>query len=117
MEIDDVDVKISIVLREQPKLIANATVSLRTSIFGFVTIKGFQIWKSPRFNERLQEAINITPPTRQMFGKYIDLVFFESGKGWIALESKIYDAFNKARNENSKKLPSENVNPEELVDI
>lgn len=117
MEIDNVDVRITILLKEQPHLIANATVSLRTTIFGFVTIKGFQIWKSPRFNDRLQEAINITPPTKQIFGKYFHQVFFENPKEWIALESRIYDVFNKARSENSKKLPSENVSPDELVGI
>lgn len=117
MEIDNVDVKISIFLKEQPNLIANATVSLKTIIFGFVTIKGFQVWRSNIFNGRLQEPINITPPTKQVFGKYTHQVFFESSKEWFALESKIYDALNKARERNSKKLPTENISPEELESI
>lgn len=87
------DIKIKITLKDKPNLLANATVSLNTTAFGFVTIKGFTIWKSKYFNERLQEAINIKPPAQFAFGKYYPQVFFESRDMWFDLEQKIYEAF------------------------
>ena len=65
------DVKIKVYIKDKDNLIANANVSLNTVLFGFVTIKGFQLWKSTHFNERLSESINITPPTKQGYGRYL----------------------------------------------
>lgn len=99
MDMENQDIKITIILKQKPPtLLANANVSIRTVLYGFVTIKGFQIWKSRNFNERLQEAINITPPMRPAFGRFIPLVFFEAPDKWYELELEIYNAFSSKRN-------------------
>ncbi|EKD57940.1 MAG: hypothetical protein ACD_57C00082G0005 [uncultured bacterium] len=98
---DNEDVKITIILKKgSPKLLANATISIETVYFGFVTIKGFQIWNSRVFNERLQEAINIEPPTIMSYGRPYNFVYFEKDQKWFDLETRIYDAFVKERNIN-----------------
>src|SRR3989344_8904358 len=95
------DVKITIILKKgSPKLLANATISIETVYFGFITIKGFQIWNSRIFNERLQEAINIVPPTIMPYGHPYTFVFFEKEQKWFDLETRIYEAFVKERNMN-----------------
>lgn len=110
------DVRITIFLKNSQKLLANATVSIETIYFGFVTIKGFQIWISRIFNERLQEAINIEPPTIMPYGRPYQFVFFENNQKWFDLESRIYDAFVKARSESgnntTKEVDLEEVNKE-----
>lgn len=108
MDMDN-DIKIEIKIKDIKTLLANATVSINTIPLGFVTIKGFAIWKSNHFNERLQEAINITPPSTRGF-KYIPIVFIENPKMWIELEQKIYDAFNTKRTHaNSEEIDLDEV--------
>lgn len=104
------DIKIKIILKDKPNLLANATVSLNTTAFGFVTIKGFTIWKSRHFNDRLQEAVNIKPPAQLAFGKYYPQVFFESRDKWFDIERQIYDAFNTSRTG----LKEEAIDPDEI---
>lgn len=93
----DGDVKIKVLIKNKGKLLANANIAIETVTFGFITIKGFQIWSSTRFNERLQEAINITPPTKQAYGHFIQQVFFEDKDKWFGLEEKIYGVFVNTR--------------------
>lgn len=90
--------KIKVYIKNKGNLIANANVTLETVEFGQITIKGFQIWRSRNYNQRLSEAINITPPTRQGYG-FPTLVFFESKNKWYELELIIYETFNLKRNE------------------
>ena len=112
---DDPELKITIILKEQENLIANAHVSIPTSVFGWISIKGFQIWHSSRLNERLQEKINITPPSRQIYGRYSQIVFFENKELWFKLESRIYEAYLKAIITSSEKSGlKENINPEDI---
>ena len=108
------DVKITIIVKNKGNLLANANISLNTFEFDFVTIKGLQIWKSSRFNERLSEMINIKPPSIPKYGRYIDLVFFENEQKWYELELMIYEAFNSECNKRSSK--SEDVNVDEIPD-
>lgn len=110
------DVKIKVILKDKGKLLANANVAIETVKFGFVTIKGFQIWKSPRFNERLQEAINITPPTKPAYGHFITQLFFEDMNKWFELEEKIYGVYLSTRNDvsNVASLGKEDINPNEI---
>ncbi|MDP2672152.1 MAG: hypothetical protein Q8O68_01430 [Candidatus Daviesbacteria bacterium] len=96
MDMDN-DIKITIQLKDKANLLANAIVSLNTIAFGFVTIKNFAIWKSNHFNERLQEAINITPPSKPAYGKHYPIIFFENKDKWFELEQQIYDAFSASR--------------------
>jgi len=108
------DVRITIILKNSSNnLLANATISIETTYFGFVTIKGFQIWRSRVFNERLQEAINVKPPTIMPYGRPYQFVFFEDKQKWFELESKIYDSFVKIR-DISKNDDSENINLDEI---
>src|SRR3989338_3273357 len=101
MEINDENVKIKITFPKKiTKLLANATVSLNTVEYGFITIKGFQIWPSPNMNTRLQEQINITPPSRQIYGKYMTFVYIENPESWQRLEERIYDAYHLAKTKN-----------------
>ena len=108
------DVKIKVFIKDKNNLIANANVSLNTLDFGFVTIKGFQIWRSNVFNQRLNEQINITPPTKQTFGRYTQQVFFEDKDKWYELEAKIYDVFNNDRNKKLSKQSVEDINIDDI---
>jgi len=103
MEISDEHIKISIFLKFKKRLLANATVSIETIPYGFITIKDFQIWESKNLNNRLQEFINIKPPARKVFGRWIDRVFVEDESKWHELETRIYDAYCVARNNYQRK--------------
>lgn len=109
MDMDN-DIKIAITLKDKPDLLATAIVSLNTIDFGFITIHGFVIWRSKYLHSRLQEAINITPPSIRTFKHYAPIVFFENDKRWFELEQKIYDAFNAKRtNSNSEEIDLDDV--------
>lgn len=92
------DTKITIIIKNKGRLIANANVSIETVLYGFVTIKGFQIWISNRLNGRLQEYINISPPSILIYGKYSRQVFFEDEKKWEQLEEAIYNKLKEKGN-------------------
>lgn len=106
------DVKIKVFLKDKGKLLANANIAIETVKFGFVTIKGFQIWSSPKFNERLQEALNITPPTKQAYGRFYQQLFFEDKNKWFELEEKIYSAYLNIRN--AATAEKEDISPDEV---
>ncbi|OGM14752.1 hypothetical protein A3A76_04100 [Candidatus Woesebacteria bacterium RIFCSPLOWO2_01_FULL_39_23] len=99
MEISDGNVKIRIFIKNKNNLLANAIVSLETVYFGWITLKDFQIWRSQNLNNRLMEYINIKPLSRNIYGKWLERVYFEKPESWYELESKIYDAYFKAINE------------------
>lgn len=112
MDIEDENLKIKIVLKDKNNLLANANITIKTVAFGYVTIKGFQIWKSNKFNDRLQEPLNVAPPSKQAFGRYIQIVFLEDAKRWYELESRIYGAYLDVRNKS--KIEYEDIDPEDL---
>lgn len=103
MELSDGNVKIRIFIKNKNNLLANATVTLETVYFGFLTLKDFQIWRSQNLNNRLMEYINIKPLSRNIYGKWLERAYFEDPEKWYELESKIYDAYFKARNEQEAK--------------
>ena len=109
MDYEDENLKIKIFLKDKDKvgkLLANANVAIRTLNLGFITIKGFQIWPSPKFNERLQAAVNITPPSKQAYGRFYPQVFFEEPKLWFELEEKIYSFYLQAKISNTEEKVS-----------
>lgn len=108
----DGDVKIKVIIKNKGKLLANANICIETVKFGFVTIKGFQIWNSINLNERLQEGINITPPTKQAYGRFYQQLFFEDKNKWFKLEENIYSAYLKIRN--VAVLKKEDISPDEV---
>lgn len=116
----DENVKINITLQNKGNLLAKAVISLNTIEFGFVTIKGFQIWKSKVFNERLQEAIYIQPTIKLAYGHAYPQVFFENNQKWLDLEMKIYETFIEERSNSQSKMNTnrmeENVDIEKLED-
>ena len=93
MEMSDEHVKITVFIKNQKNLLANATVSFETIYFGFVTIKDFQIWRSKNLNSRLQEYINIKPPSRYIWTRFVERVFFEDTEKWYELEAEIYNKY------------------------
>jgi len=99
MEISDGNVKIRIFIKNKNNLLANAIVSLETVYFGWITLKDFQIWRSKNLNNRLMEYINIKPLSRNIYGKWLERVYFEDQEKWFELEQRIYDAYFKALNE------------------
>lgn len=114
MDMDNQDIKIKILLKDKPPtLFANANVTINTIAFGFVTIKGFCVWKSNNLNERLQEYINITPPGRMFYGKYFAQVFFESKDKWLQIEEIIYNEFLAVRNK-KQHLQNEDIDLDEV---
>ena len=114
-EINNDNLKVKIFFpKKKSKLLANATVSINTIEYGFLTIKGFQIWPSSVMNGRLQEYINITPPSVQLFGKYCPFVFIEKVKDWENLEHYIYSAYLKASSERSEPSCEEKINLQDI---
>jgi hypothetical protein len=109
------DLKITVFLKDKNNLVANVTLSFNTIAYGFITIKDFQIWKSKNFNERLQEPINISPPTRNVYGRYLPTVFLERKEKWYEIESKIYDAYNLAKIEMLAKKGTSDINLDEIT--
>lgn len=103
MEISDGTVKIRIFIKNKNNLLANAIVSLETVYFGWITLKDFQIWRSQNLNNRLMEFINIKPLSRNIYGKWLERVYFEDQEKWFELEQRIYDAYFKAINEQGTK--------------
>ncbi|MFA5135889.1 MAG: hypothetical protein WC489_00670 [Patescibacteria group bacterium] len=113
---EDENIKIIIYFpNKKTALLANASVSIRTTTFGFYTTKGFQIWTSSLFNERLSEQINITPPKLKYFG-YKEITYVEDKKDWIELERLIYSAYQFARSEKERKqnMNTEIINPSDV---
>lgn len=111
MQIDEEEIKINVSIpKKKSNLIAKATVTIKTSIFGYVTIKGFLIWQSEYIHPDFQEKLNITPPNQRIFSKYIPLVFFEDKQSWKLVESKIYDAYHSLSFNKNK----EDINPEDI---
>lgn len=92
MDLSKVKVIVKILNTEGLLAIANV-------IDGEWRYQGFQIFKSPKFNERLQENIMIKPPQRtDGNGRYRNLLSTAT-KNWYRLEELIYSAFLKARDE------------------
>src|SRR5690606_10089637 len=108
----DVDYKITIIIKPGPKLLANANISFRTS-FDWITIKGFQIWRSDHFNERLGSKINVAPPSKNAYGKYHTQVFFENSQKWYEIEQLVFDHFMQACRIKGVNI-SEDINPDEI---
>lgn len=114
-QINEENIKIVIFLKDKPKLLANATITVQSMEYGQVSIKNWQIWKSDNMNERLQEKINVQPPSINMYGKYHPVIFFQDKDQFFQIESRIYDAFCKARTTREDHKPNnENVDPNEL---
>ncbi|OGK09582.1 hypothetical protein A2767_03150 [Candidatus Roizmanbacteria bacterium RIFCSPHIGHO2_01_FULL_35_10] len=114
MENKDENIKIKIFLpKKVSKLLASASVSINSE-YGFITIKGFQIWPSSHFNQRLQTSVNITPPSKQLYGRYTPFIFFEDVKSWYKLEELIFSAYQKFKDKKEKIIISEDVNPEDI---
>jgi hypothetical protein len=90
----DEKIKINIKIQNRGNLLANANISLLTDSYGWITIKGFQVWKSDILNIRLNEKINIKPTSqRSAFGKYLIIVFIEEQIYWEKMEKEIYKAY------------------------
>lgn len=87
------DIKITIIIKDKPNLLANANMAIPTLDFGYITIKGFQIWKSNNLNSRLQDYVNITPPSIKAYLRWNNIVFFESEDKWVEIEQIIYDNY------------------------
>ena len=89
------NIKIEVKIKNKSKLLANANLMLLTSDFGWINIKDFQIWESNIFNRRLQNHINIKPPSARVFSRYIDRIFFEDIREWEKIEKLIFDEYQK----------------------
>jgi len=102
------EINIKIIMKNKGNLLANATVMVLTNKYGWVTIKGFQIWVSPLMNERLHEKINIQPPSsRGKFGRYISIAYFEEQGQWEIVERKIYEAYKTELNNVDINIPED----------
>ncbi len=99
----NVNVWVDIRLKDKGNLLANANISISSSVFGRVTIKNFQIWQSKEFNRRLNAPINISPPANKFRGKYHYVIFFESDEVWLEIENIIYEEYCKKRKSNSER--------------
>ncbi len=104
------NVKITILIKNKKTLLANANICMETVSFGRLTIKGMQIWQSNSYNQRLNASVNITPPTRNAYGKYFPVVFFENPEMWFVLEKIIYEMY-------CKKQTEEEVNIDDIPEL
>lgn len=89
------NIKIEIKIKNKVKLLANANLMFLTDGFGWITIKDFQIWNSSLCNRRLNEYINIEPPSIRVFGKYLKRIYIEDVKQWEKIEKLIFDEYQK----------------------
>ncbi len=96
------NIKINIKIKNKGNLLANANLSLLTKDFGWINIKDFQIWRSSNLNSRLEDNINIQPPSINVHGKYIAKIFFEDIKKWEKIEEEIYYAYMRKTAEETK---------------
>lgn len=103
------EMEIKINIKDKGALLANADVVIQTQGYGAITIKGFQIWKSECFNRRLKKYINIMPPSRRWYGKYIKIVFFEDPLRWEKLEKEIFIEYTNNEPISIPDLESENT--------
>ncbi len=105
----DIEINIIPTKKEGSLLLATANITFDTYACGKITIKGFLVWKSERFNERIHERINITPPSKRVYTRYIAQVFIENKDKWYELEDLIYRAYI-AKTSHRR----EEVNPDEI---
>lgn len=94
------DVKIKI--KDGEKLLANADISIDTLEFGKLTIKNFQIWRSPVKNRRLGENVNVSPPSVGNLNMHFKTIFFEDMTQWENVEQRIWDAYQSALDSGNK---------------
>lgn len=102
--------KILVKLKDHPNILATASISIESVYFGYVSIKGFCIWKSDNLNVRLQEFINITPPTRPAFGRRIMVTYFEDPKRWEEVEMLIYSEYSRVRGKTEADKVADDIN-------
>lgn len=111
------NIKIKINLKPNHKnLLANADVRITTPELGTIVLKDFQIWKSPNLNTRLGDAINIRPPSVNVYGKFLPRIFFENKEAWFELESQIWHDFQvEDLKTESAPTPTEVKVPEDII--
>lgn len=114
MEIDDEDLKIKVKLSKKSGdlILAKVKVIIKTTQYGLLTLKGFLVWKSTFIHPSFQELINITAPTKYVYGHYLPTAFFEDPKAWAKLQDRIYDAYRIALSRQSKE--DESIDPDSV---
>ena len=104
------NIKISIKLKSTgTKLLANADVIINCSNLGWITIKNFQVWSSINHNKRLNDFINIAPPSFRYMARYMPIVFCEDIKMWEKLEKMIWEKYTTEKN-NSAPIDEDMIN-------
>jgi len=100
LNIGTADLKVSVKIVEQKKLMAIASID-----FGDFIIKGFRIYHSDYKKEGSDEAeLWIVPPSyRDGGGKYRPIFFAPDKELWRAIEVKISEAYQQASDEHYKK--------------
>jgi len=93
------NIKIEIKIKNNAKLLANANLMFLTEDFGWITVKDFQIWSSNLCNRRLNEFINIEPPSIRVAGKYMKRIYIEDLKQWEKIEKLIFNAYKEKQSE------------------
>ncbi len=91
------NIKIEInLIKNKGNLLANANVYITTDELGIFILKDFQVWKSSFINSRLNDSINIRPPSveiKETPGKYRPRIFFKDKKVWEELECQIWHSY------------------------
>lgn len=85
--------QVDIKLINKGKVLGRATVTIVLATIGPISIKGFLIFESSRTNPVLQDTINITPPSIQIFGKFHPQVFLLKIESWNLLQKIIYEKY------------------------
>lgn len=91
-EDENVKIRVRESKSKSPKIIALVDVFIKHFMGDFIEIKGFVIWSSDLLNGRLQEKLNITPPSIQIFGKRSTIVYIQNETFWFEIEGYIYSA-------------------------
>lgn len=95
------NIKIEIKIKNNAKLLANANLMFLTEGFGWITVKDFQIWNSNLCNRRLNEYLNIEPPSIRVCGRYIKRIYIEDVKQWEKIEKLIFNAYKEKEAESA----------------
>lgn len=109
------DIEVKVFIKQKGSQLGRANIAINT-VFGWIELKGFTLWESNQFNSRLQEKINIEPPSARYKTSFCKQVYFDKEK-WPEIEMYIYSEYKKELNsisQSNENKGKENVNVDDI---
>lgn len=86
------DLEVEVNLTDNPPMVAYAKVFLALEGGGRVEARGFRLFTSKHFNERIQAYLNIKPPSARSRGGWITQLKLDE-ESFFLLEKAIYERY------------------------